>query len=395
VKLRIPFSGVGFSYEQDDIDVVTKAMKSLDTLTQGKHQVDFQNTFSKSYGNNYSFATSSAAAAIELAAILFDLEPGDEVIAPAHTYAASVYPFARHGVKIKWADILKDQFTIDPESVRSLINKNTKVIVAVHLYGLPANMPEIMQIAEKHKIFVLEDCAQSIGAEVDSKLVGTFGDISVYSFHSHKNISTLGEGGMISTNNKDWASYIPGLRHNGHKPFQRTDDMYWSPAMSNVDFDIDGVWPNNFCIGEIQCALGKHLLSKVEKINELRRTRFNQAYSFFESNPFVKLQEIPKNMKSAHHLLPIKIETSNYKTDADLVFSKLFKEYGIQCAKQYYPLNRYDLFQKSGHSQANVPITDDFYDNQVSLPFHHWISNEDFEFLLNSVDVVTREIGNM
>jgi len=279
--------------------------------------------------------------------------------------------------------------------LRSLITVNTKVIVAVHLYGLPANMPEIMQIAEEHGIFVLEDCAQSIGAMVNSKLAGTFGDISVFSFHSHKNISTLGEGGMISTNNKVWADCIPGLRHNGHKPFQRNDDMYWSPAMSNVDFDLDGVWPNNFCIGEIQCALGKHLLSKVEKINELRRVRYNQAYSFFESNPFIQLQEIPVNMKSAHHLLPIKILTSNYKTDADLVFTKLYKDYGIQCAKQYYPLYRYDLFQKSGHSEARVPITDNFYDNQVSLPFHHWISDEDFNFVLESVNIVTHEIGKL
>ena len=388
----IPFSGVGFTYGEEEIKVVSEAMRASDTLTQGKFQKKFELDFASFLDLPFTFATSSAATAIELAAILFKVKVGDEVIIPAHTYAASAYPFARHGAKIVWADIDPDEFVVNLDSIKKLVTKKTKVVVLVHLYGLPVDTQAIVDFCNNLGIYVLEDCAQAIGARENGKIVGSLGNISVFSFQSHKNISTLGEGGMIAFSDPNWAEVLPGLRHNGHRPFKIDPEMYWSPAMSDVEFDIPDVWPHNFCLGEVQCALGSHLLTKVDEINQKRRERFKQATSFFQGNTKLKFQEIPANKVSAHHLLPFKFVSSNYKNGADLVFKRLVEEFGIRPAKQYYPLYRYGLFSKSGNGFAEVPNTDDFYDNMVSLPFHHWMPDDDFEYLLESVEKVCREV---
>ena len=208
--IRIPFSGVGYRYGIEETESVIRAMNEANTFTQGAYQRQFEHTFAQFIDMPHAFATSSCAAAIELAAILFGVKAGDEVICPAHTYCASIYPFARHGIKVRWADIDSETFLVNADTIRPLINPRTKVIIVVHLYGLPADMRNIMSMAHEHGILVLEDCAQSIGASIEGKMAGSFGDISVFSFQSHKNISTLGEGGMICLRDENWAGLVPG-----------------------------------------------------------------------------------------------------------------------------------------------------------------------------------------
>jgi dTDP-4-amino-4,6-dideoxygalactose transaminase len=392
--VKLPFSGVGYKYSADEIEVVANAMGSTKTLTQGEFQHKFEENFSKFVKVQYAFATSSAAASIELASILFNVQPGDEIIIPAHTYAASAYPFARRGGKIVWADIDESEFISTENEILKLITNKTKVIVLVHLYGLPVESKNIIKTAHELGIYVMEDCAQAIGAAINNVRVGSEADIAVYSFQSHKNISTLGEGGMLTTNNESWAKIIPGLRHNGHRPFLENPDMYWSPAMSDVDFDIPGVWPHNFCLGEVQCALGDYLLTKVEKINAKRRERYFYAVENTQDLHEIKWQAIPAPKISSHHLLPFKYISTEYKSGADNLFSILSNEYSIFPAKQYYPLYRYGLFANSGNGKAHVPITDDFYDNMVSLPFHHWMTDSDFEYLITSLRDLILKLRN-
>jgi dTDP-4-amino-4,6-dideoxygalactose transaminase len=374
---------VGAKFTEHEKNVVLNAMNTEDTLTQGKFQKEFESDFSKYIGVNHSFATSCAASALELAAILLKLNPGDEVICPAHTYNASAYPFAKHGGSLVWADINANTWVVDVENIELVVTKKTRAIVVVHLYGAPVNMPEIMNYAKRNNLIVIEDCAQAIGATIGGKPVGSFGDISVFSFHSHKNISTLGEGGMICTNNEYYAKVIPGLRHNGHVSYlDRDPRYYWKPAMSNVDVDIEGVWPNNFCIGEVQCALGASMIPRINEINDLRRLRFNNFKERTSYISQIKLQELYPNAKSTHHLLPI-IFRGNF-VNRDTIIEKLAYEYGIQAIVQYYPLNRYPLFYKNGYGEAIVPNTDELFDNMISLPFHHWLVDEDFEYMTDS-----------
>ena len=384
MNFKIPFSGVGVKYSNHEKNVVLQAMESDCTLTQGKYQEQFEEKFSKFIDMKYCFATSCAASALELAAIMLNFNNGDEVVCPAHTYNASAYPFAKHGAKLVWADINNDTWVTDIAALDSVVSENTKAIVVVHLYGAPANMPEIMQYAKSKNLIVIEDCAQAIGASIAGKLVGSYGDISVFSFHSHKNISTLGEGGMICTNNMQYAKLIPGLRHNGHASYDRHDPKYyWMPAMSNVDVDVDGVWPNNFCIGEVQCALGAEMIPRISEINKLRRERFLKFSDATSELKQIKLQQFYSSALSAHHLLPIMFTGNN--VSRDVIIEKIAYEYGIQAIVQYYPLNRYPLFYKNGFGNASIPNTDRLFDNMISLPFHHWLQEDEFRYIIESI----------
>ena len=382
---RVPFSGVGYRYSAEDKDVVMQAMDSGVTLTQGTNQIEFEKKFAKFIGVPAAFATSSAATAFELAAILINLSPGDEVICPAHTYCASAYPFARHGVQMRWADIDRETFVVSVESVKSLITERTKAIIAVHLYGLPANLDQLREVANQANVLLVEDCAQSIGAKFGEAETGSVGDLSVYSFQSHKNISTLGEGGMLTVQNPELSKHVAGLRHNGHRPFVRSDSRYWYPAMSDVAFDIEGVWPHNFCMGEPQAAIGTVLLDRVADINSKRRSRFLYSQEALSAYPELVFQTIPNGRTSAHHLLPFRYDGLNYGANNHDFMERLAQQHLIQPATQYYPLNRYELFATSGNGEADVPNTDEFFDNMVSLPFHVWMPDLDFRYVVDSV----------
>ena len=383
IEFKVPFSGVGAKYTENEKAAVLKAMELESTLTQGVYQQEFEEKFSNYVNKKHAFATNCAATALELAAILIELKPGDEVICPAHTYCASAYPFAKHGAKLVWADINPRTLVIDKETIEPLITDRTVAIIAVHLYGLPAPMKQICQLGKEHNIVIIEDCAQAIGASINDQVVGSFADISIFSFQSHKNISTLGEGGMICFDDDDWASILPGLRHNGHKPFPSDREFYWKPAMNNVDFDIEGVWPNNFCIGEVQCALGIETMDRVGQLNDARKKRFDYFTNEFSSSNEMRFQLIPEGYKSSYHLLPFKYKHN--KTHSDDFIKMLAFEYGVQAIVQYYPLNRYPLFIQSDFGEADIPNTDEFFDNMVSLPFHVWMSDDDFEYMTDSV----------
>jgi dTDP-4-amino-4,6-dideoxygalactose transaminase len=184
-------------------------------------------------------------------------------------------------------------------------------------------------------------------------------------------------------NNNQYAKLIPGLRHNGHASYAERDPRYyWKPAMSNVDVDIEGIWPNNFCIGEVQCALGSAMLPRIQEINDLRRGRFLKFEEATKNIQQITLQKFYPSAISTHHLLPFLF--SGRFVSRDFVIEKLAYEYGIQAVIQYYPLNRYPLFYKNGFGEASIPNTDKLFDNMVSLPFHQWMTVQDFDYVIQS-----------
>ena len=197
-------------------------------------------------------------------------------------------------------------------------------------------------------------------------------------------------GGVLTVKSDELASLVPGLRHNGHGPFGFEREHYWIPAMSNVDLPLEGVYPHNFCISEVQCALGSKLLERVDEMNAARTKRaieFREAMKEFEELSF---QKFSADYNHVYHLLSAKYESQKAgKQNHDLIKLLAYK-YGIKAIVQYYPLYRYSLFQKLGFSDYDCPNTDDFYDNMVSFPFHLWMSDEDFDYMINcTIDALT------
>ena len=388
-KFIVDWSGRALDYSQEDINAVIECMKNSDPLTQGKYLKTFESEFSKYLGVANTFATSNCTNALHIIAQLCNLKKDDEVIIPAHTFCATAIPFGSTGAKIVWADIDPDTFLISPDSIQNLITKKTKVIVPVHLYGLMADMDNIMKIARDNSCLVVEDAAQALGAEFNCQKAGSIGDFGVFSFHGQKHITTLGEGGALAVKSDKFARLIPGLRHNGVRPFD-SQENYWTPAMSNVDLDIEGVWPFNYCLGEPQCALASSLLKKLDSMNEIRAVRAKKFKDALADYPELQFQLVPPNRKHAYHLLPARY-IGKTVTSHDFIKKMAFK-YNVKVIVQYYPLYRYPLFKKMGFGSANCPNTDKFFDNMVSFPFHLWMSEQNFNYMIESTIKTLQEL---
>lgn len=389
---RIPLSGNGMAFADDEIAAVIQAMREADPQTQGRYMLAFESKFKEWNGSEYCFAVSSCTAALELAAASCQLKPGDEVICPAHTFCATAIPFGRTGARIRWADIDPATRVITADTIRPLINKRTKVIIAVHLYGLVCDMDPIMSLAREYNLLVVEDCAQSLGATCDGIKCGNFGDFGCFSFHTHKNITTLGEGGMLTVRDPVHAKRIPGLRHNGLRPFDGERHQYWIPAMSNVAFDIPGQWPFNFCIGEAQCALGIKLLDRVDRLNAKRAARANMIIEATSDFSEISWKQIPENCTSAWYGCPGLYDGIKFEKNRDDFISLMVDKHRVKMCVQYYPLNRYPLFHDSGNGIAEVPNTDKFFDNMVSFPFHEPMPDDDFEYMINAIILTLQEL---
>jgi perosamine synthetase len=389
MNFKIPFKGRGHSYTQDEIDLVSNIMADSNTLTQGKYLLEFEKKYQSYIGVDYAFAMSSATAALEIAAQLCLFNGEDEVVIPSHTYTATAYPFVKKGARVIWADIDPLKRVATAETISKCITKNTKAIIIVHLYGFAADMTEIRQLADQNNLILIEDCAQSLGTEVNGKKAGSYGDFSIFSHHSQKNISTLGEGGILIASDKDQASIIPMLRHNGHSSFENIK-QYWKPAMSNVDFPkYNGIElePNNFCLGEPQCALGAKIIDRIEDVNNLKRER---AIQFIDSLANSSLLEFHRVNNTRHNYQHLVAEVKNNKRD--IFIEKMAYEMGVQCITQYYPLYRYPYYIKHGYGKANCPNTDQFFDNMVSFPFYETMTDSELDYMTDATRKTLEQI---
>lgn len=391
MQFRIPFSGRAHAYTPDELDTIIETASNATPLTQGRHRDEFEAAFKAYVSVEHAFAVCNAASALELSAQLCCFQAGDEIIIPSHTFTASAYPFIKKGAKPVWADIDPARRVVTAESIRTCLTERSRAIVVVHLYGYGADMPGIMQLAREQNLIVIEDAAQSLGVVIDGKMAGTFGDFGAFSFHSHKNITTLGEGGMLVVKDEQAAAIVPMLRHNAHCAFTGQRDDYWRPAMGNVDLPmLNGniLMPNNYCLGEVECALGTKLLGRIDRINAEKRAR---ALQFIDRLSDCAQLQFHREESSRHnyHLLAAKVSGGL----RDEFIRRMARDEGIQCVVQYYPLNRYPFYQKLGFGEANCPNADNFFDNMISFPFHHSISNDELDLMEVAIRKVLRELG--
>jgi perosamine synthetase len=387
----VDWSGRALDYSENDIAAVVEAMKNSDPLTQGKYLKTFESEFGSYIGVPDMFAVSNCTNALHIIARLCGLKKGDEVIIPGHTFCATAIPFGSTGAKIVWADIDPETFVISPDSIEKLITKKTRVIVPVHLYGLMADMDAIMKLARENNCLVVEDAAQALGAEFRGRKAGSIGDFGAFSFHGQKHITTLGEGGALTVQSDSLAKLVPGIRHNGVRAFE-SQENYWTPAMSNVDLDIDGLWPFNYCLGEPQCALASSLLKNLDAMNRIRAKRAEKFKEALAGYPELQFQAVPPGHQHAYHLLPARY-TGEHATSHDFIRMMAFR-YKVKVIVQYYPLYRYPLFRKMGFGAAQCPETDKFFDNMVSFPFHLWMSEEKFDYMIESALKTVKSLRN-
>ena len=380
--LKIDWSGKTYNYTDSEFKYFTKVIKNSDTFTQGGQLKKFEHELRKFLKKKNIFATSSAAASLEIIALLLNIKKGDEIIIPAHTYCASAIPFARHGARIVWVDINENR-VIDLSDLKKKITNKTKAVVAVHLYGFCIDVGSIRKIVGK-KVKIIEDCAQAFGSQFKGKKAGTTGDYSCYSFHSQKNLTTLGEGGAVFIKSNLESKKVAGLRHNGHSNFKFSRKDYWIPAMGNVDEDLKNFWPYKFTLSEIQCAAGYLGIKKINKYNQIRINRDKKIIKYLSNIKELEFNKFFYSKRHVYHLLVAKCKKNKYFSRDDLI-RILYKKYKIKCIVQYYPLYKYDLFKKKGFGTAKCPNTESYYSKMISFPHYVHMSKEKFNYMIKSV----------
>ncbi len=396
INFKIPWSPRSHFYTKKEIGKVVEILKNGNELSQGIWLEKFESKFLKFIkSESKAYAVTSGASAIEIGAALLNLKKNDEIIIPSHTYCATALPFTRYDCKIKWADINSETFCVDPSSIKKLITKQTKAIVVVHLYGSPCDINEIKKICKKEKIILIEDCAQSLGSKINNQHVGTFGDLSIFSFHQQKNMTTLGEGGMLIVNNKKFQKYIPGLRHNGHKQYPNKKE-YWKPAMVDVDQDLNNITPFNFPMTEIQACSGFYLLDRINKLNKKRNFMAKKIISSLKQYKFLKFQKNREGCTNSYHLLPAYIDTKINNIKKDKFIKIMSSKFKIQVIVQFHPLHKYKFFKKRGNNfYRELTNTDYFFKNMISFPIHVWMNKRSLDYLIKStqktLEILTRK----
>jgi dTDP-4-amino-4,6-dideoxygalactose transaminase len=342
-------------------------LKVLDSgfLAQGAKVEEFEKRFAEYIRVKYAIAISSGTTALHLALLAHGIKKGDEVITTPFTFIASSNAILYCGAKPVFVDIGED-FNINPDLIEKKITKKTKAILPVHLFGYPANMVKIMKIAKKYHLAVIEDCCQAHGASIFGKKVGSFGT-GCFSFYPTKNMTT-GEGGMITTNNKQIAERARLLRNHGMKI------KYYH--------DVLGF---NFRMTEIAAAIGIEQLKKLEKFNKKRIANANYLNKNIKTKGII-LPKIRKGYRHVFHQYTIRITDQCPKSREEII--KKLEENGIGSAIYYpLPVYRQKPYLKLGYKEY-LPITEKYSKEVLSLPVHPSLTQNDLRKIVSIMNSI-------
>ena len=383
---NIPY---GHQYiDEDDIKAVVDVLKS-DWLTQGSKVKEFEKALSDYTGAKYAVAVSSGTAALHLACLVAGISKGDEVITSAITFVASANCVFYCGAKPLFADVDPVTANITSESISQRINSKTKAFIPVHFGGFSCDMKAIKSLAIKNKLIIIEDACHALGASYEGLKVGSckYSDMTVFSFHPVKSITT-GEGGAITTNNKKYYEKLIMLRQHGiTKNFTKLSNKKIAVNLWYHEMQILGF---NYRITDFQCALGISQLKKLNKFIQKRRRIAGIYKKAFKNNNFFDLPIEKNNTKSSWHLYAIRLN-DRYKPQKAIIFNKLRKK-GLGVQVHYIPVYLQPYYQGLGYKKGLCPQAEDFYQREISLPLYPSITNEDIRYVKEKLFEVFKEI---
>ena len=358
-NMHINFSEM---YVDSDIKKVVEQVLDSGRYIKGDNLRQFEREYADFCNTEYAVGVSSGTSAILLSLMALGIKKGDEVIVPSHTFIATVSPVKFLGATPVYIDIDPQTYTIDPTKIEAAITKNTKAIIAVHLYGHPAEMDLIKEIADKHELTIIEDACQAHNAEYKGRKTGSIGDIAVFSFFPSKNMTVAGDGGMVTTSNEELAHKISMLRDHGRK------DKYVH--------DMLGL---NLRLSEIPAAVGREQLKHLDDWTDSRR-RVAEKYNKLLDG-VVELPTEAQWAKHVYHLYVIQLD------DRDGL-SKYLNDHGISTGIHYpVPVHKQPCMEAGNIS---LPVTDACVDRILSLPIHPQLTDVQIEYVAEKVKEWTK-----
>lgn len=361
--------------DEEDIDEVVSVLKS-DWITTGPKIKKFEDALCSYVGCRYCAVVNSGTSALDIAVQSLDLPQGSEIITTPFTFVATSNAIIYNGHKPVFADIRSDTFNIDPDKIRKKITPITKAIIYVDFAGHPCDIKEIKEIAREFDLYLIEDACHAIGAEYDHEKVGNFADLTVFSFHPVKNITT-GEGGAVATNNKELYEKLLLLRSHGID--KNALDRYGPNASWAYDMKYLG---RNYRMTDFQAALGISQLKKldgfIDKRNELA-SRYNELIRDIDG---VTLPVIKDNVKHVWHLYTVLLNESINRDE----FFKYMRNANIGVNVHYIPAYRHSYYIKNfGFDSAEFPVTEEVFRRIITLPLYPKMTEQQLEYVTNRI----------
>lgn len=338
---------------------------SSGALAQGEWVSKFEQKFAKFIGTKYAIATSNGTSALHLSLMALGIKQDDEVITTPFTFIASANAIIYVGAKPVFVDIDEQTFNINPDLIEAKITPKTRAILPVHLYGLPAEMNKIMNIAKKYNLYVIEDACQAHGARVRGQNAGSIGDVGCFSFYPTKNMTT-GEGGMVTTDNLQIAEKIYLLRGHGMKVRYQYVTLGYNYRMTNI-----------------AAAIGLSQLKKLPSFNRIRVKNAQKLYKGLSNIKGIVITKTPNEIKHVFHQFTVRI-TSDYKHSRTKLIEYLSQK-GIDSSIYYpTPLHKQKVYIDLGYKDS-LPVSEKLADEVLSLPVHPLVSEEDLEFIIKTI----------
>jgi len=367
--------------DEQDIKSVTEVLKG-DWLTTGPKIEEFEKKFADFVDAKYAVTLSSGTAALHASSFAAGIKKGDEVIVSPMTFAASSNCILYQNGKPVFADIDKKTYNINPEKIKEKITDNTKAIIPVDYSGHPCKIKKIMKIAKKHDLTVVEDASHAVGATIDGKKIGGLADMSVFSFHPVK-IITTGEGGIVTTDREEFYEKLIKFRNHGitkdHNQFVNKNTDPWFYEQQYLGY--------NYRLTDLQCALGISQLKKVNMFLEKRREIAKKYTDNFKDLKGVIPPYQKRNVESSWHLYVIQLELEKLKVDRKKIFNDfLEKKLGVQV--HYIPVYYHPYYQKSGYKKGICPNAEWLYKRIITIPLYPKMTEEDVGRVIEIVNEI-------
>ena len=328
----------------------------------GKEDENFEKAFADYCGVKHCIGTGNGLDALILILKALEIGEGDEVIVPSNTYIATALAVTYTGAKPVFVEPKPETFNIDTGRIEQSISDNTKAIMPVHLYGQPCDMDPIMDIAHRHGLFVVEDCAQAHGATYKGQKVGSFGDAAGFSFYPGKNLGALGDAGAAVTNNEDLAAKIRALGNYG-------SDYKYHHILKG----------NNSRLDEMQAAFLSSKLPHLDRMNEERR-RIADRYLSEITNPLIGLPAVEDGMVPVWHIFGIRCEERDR-------LEEYLSEKGIGTNKHYpIPMHLQQCYSDLGFKEGDLPIAEEISRTELSIPMYYGMTDEEVQYVVDAIN---------
>lgn len=370
-KRMLPWYGQGAIYEQDDIDVVVKILNECVSEAKGFFRLPeermFQEAFAQHEHSKYASAVNSCSTGLDLALQVLEVGPSDEVITTPLTFVCSASCALLKGAKVAFADIDPLTYNLDPSDVERKITDKTKVIIPVHFAGLPVDIAGFDRLSKKYGVKIVYDAAHAAGSKYKGVGIGSFGDMTAYSFQSNKNMSTLGEGGAVTTNIEEYHIRLERLKSFGFI-YGHVDDIK-EPG-------------SNMRLTKLQSAVGLTQLKKIGRNNECRRKYAGVLNDKLKDVAEITIPYEPEEFESAYHLYTLLFDDEKMGKSKDEFIGILKDQYGIGVTVHYKPVYEWSLFKQLGYNGDEVPIASRVARQLLNIPLFPWMKPNDFDYMV-------------